>query len=513
MAVEYGFTSKPDIPQDLILVQSEIPVMQAKVVVEVSGGWTVLARVGSGVNPGLGEVRERGRWVFEHVPAMPSTAGFLLPNPPRTVLALDYIPPGRDATFRSWQTTARWGERLFAGRRSDDPSLERAVEALRSSSDPDKIIDQVGDLVRRLRYFAIEVGWGGLIPRRPETTMERSFGDCKDKSHLMVELLRLVGVEAMPMLTTPPSDLFIQENLPGPRQFNHCVVAIPWEGRQVRPGMTVVEDSEFGRLRIFDPTLSVAAPQDIHISLEGARGLVVDQRTRELLEVPRSGAGENLIEDSFVWEFDRSMRLKGELTRRYRGASRTALEGDGGELIEGAELRSRVYGVLSLYVPGFADLGVDEVVVAPDGQWSYTSTFTHPGVLHDYQHLQVLHLPPVASFTFPVPEEDGPVVHVPMQVTFRQRDEVRLPPGVTARVPEPFEISNPLARVVFTAGQEENRILMDREIRFLSHEIPPEMREEATEVRRAFRRLNHVTLVLEQTSDRGPGLQSPDHLD
>jgi transglutaminase-like putative cysteine protease len=54
-----------------------------------------------------------------------------------------------------------------------------------------KIINYVQD---DIRYMGVESGIGSIKPFAPEEVAKRRYGDCKDKSLLLVSLLKQVGV-------------------------------------------------------------------------------------------------------------------------------------------------------------------------------------------------------------------------------------------------------------------------------------------------------------------------------
>jgi transglutaminase-like putative cysteine protease len=41
-----------------------------------------------------------------------------------------------------------------------------------------------------VRYTGVEFGEAAIVPRKPSETLERRFGDCKDKAPLLVAMLR-----------------------------------------------------------------------------------------------------------------------------------------------------------------------------------------------------------------------------------------------------------------------------------------------------------------------------------
>ena len=76
------------------------------------------------------------------------------------------------------------------------------------------------------RYVAVEVGDGNYIPHEPRQVLQYKYGDCKDLSLLMAELLRLRNIDAYPILVQMPAWRMFDSSYPSMRQFNHCIVAI-----------------------------------------------------------------------------------------------------------------------------------------------------------------------------------------------------------------------------------------------------------------------------------------------
>lgn len=83
-----------------------------------------------------------------------------------------------------------------------------------------------------LRYAGDEVGLGGYIPRTPEMTLARRWGDCKDKALFLTVLLRAMGVEAYPVLTDLDNGYAIGSALPSPNAFDHAITVILIDGER-----------------------------------------------------------------------------------------------------------------------------------------------------------------------------------------------------------------------------------------------------------------------------------------
>lgn len=81
-----------------------------------------------------------------------------------------------------------------------------------------------------IRYFGFENGLSSHKPESPLKVLNQRYGDCKGKSLLLVELLGNIGVEAYPMLVNTSTGENLDEEIPSPNRFNHCVVNYFHEG-------------------------------------------------------------------------------------------------------------------------------------------------------------------------------------------------------------------------------------------------------------------------------------------
>jgi hypothetical protein len=129
------------------------------------------------------------------------------------------------SSIHSWVEVYDWAEGVFA--LESEPDLNQVFEEVFTGNENmelkiNKLIDYVQD---HIRYMGIESGIGSIKPFPPEQVIEQRFGDCKDKSLLLVSLLKQIGIsEAYPALV---STVFMHETemlLPGVEIFNHCIV-------------------------------------------------------------------------------------------------------------------------------------------------------------------------------------------------------------------------------------------------------------------------------------------------
>ncbi len=61
-------------------------------------------------------------------------------------------------------------------------------------TDLEKVEKIYGWVQKNINYVAFEYGMGGLIPRKPDEVLRKRYGDCKDYSSILYELLKLSGI-------------------------------------------------------------------------------------------------------------------------------------------------------------------------------------------------------------------------------------------------------------------------------------------------------------------------------
>ncbi len=128
-------------------------------------------------------------------------------------------------SFKSWIEVDQWAQEVFKLDR--EPKLDEVyAEVFTGNETTDEKINKLIDYVQdEIRYMGVESGIGSIKPSAPETVVSHRYGDCKDKSLLLVSLLRQTGVvKAWPVLVNTYLKHGIADALPGTNLFNHCIV-------------------------------------------------------------------------------------------------------------------------------------------------------------------------------------------------------------------------------------------------------------------------------------------------
>jgi transglutaminase-like putative cysteine protease len=130
--------------------------------------------------------------------------------------------------FADWSDVARRSGELFSVLDAPAPAIDALVRGWRLSDAPlDARVDRAVRFVQdEVRYLGLEMGPSSHQPHPPAQTLERRFGDCKDKSALLVAILHRLGVSAWPALVSTRARQALDQRLPSLFAFDHVIVAI-----------------------------------------------------------------------------------------------------------------------------------------------------------------------------------------------------------------------------------------------------------------------------------------------
>ena len=196
------------------------------------------------------------------------------------------------STAETWQTVAAWYSEIV----DRQAGISEVTGAPMGVVERTALIEAtLAEIQHKVRYTGLELGMSAYIPRTPAETMERGFGDCKDKSVLLVSRLRKAGIPAYVALLVPYPAPDVLADVPGLEAFRHAIVYVPGQ----RPVW-------------LDPSAQFVRPWQLPAGDQGREALVVDKRTTHLLRTPESQAGDNGVseEDEITLRDGADARLK-----------------------------------------------------------------------------------------------------------------------------------------------------------------------------------------------------------
>jgi len=132
-----------------------------------------------------------------------------------------------------------------------------------------------------IRYTGVEFAEAAVVPRSPSEVLTHKYGDCKDKSVLLVALLRAAGIPAYVALLDATDREDIQTDLPGMGLFDHAIVFVPGS-----PDLWIDATDQYARLG------------ELPIADQNRYALIVQPDVKTLSRTPSLSAEDNiLVED------------------------------------------------------------------------------------------------------------------------------------------------------------------------------------------------------------------------
>ena len=163
---------------------------------------------------------------------------------------------GEATDFRSWSDAAQLMMPLYTAAAvipSAGPLRDELEKIRKASGDPRVKAEMALQLVQnRVRYVALLMGEGGLVPASAQSTWERRFGDCKAKSALLLGLLKELGIAAEPVLANIAIGDALAERVPMLGLFNHVLVRAHINGKEYWLDGTRTGDTNLDSIEVPD---------------------------------------------------------------------------------------------------------------------------------------------------------------------------------------------------------------------------------------------------------------------
>lgn len=165
-------------------------------------------------------------WQQENVPAVElqsDTPAWYTPN--RTLSVSE---------FASWADVAQWAMPLYDDAAAVDPSVQLLADQLAAHQDAaGKVMAALHFVQQEIRYLGMEDGIGSHRPRHAADTLYRRYGDCKDKTVLLMALLKAMGFKPSAALVSLDQGAGLPNQQPSPYLFDHVIVTLLLDGQRL----------------------------------------------------------------------------------------------------------------------------------------------------------------------------------------------------------------------------------------------------------------------------------------
>lgn len=168
---------------------------------------------------------EEKKMIFEEVDIAPISLESHLPRYARPLRQLHF------SEYESWEDVVSWADILFSLPRDLPEELDELVTRLRKLPNESSRTSAALQWVQgNIRYYSMALAESSHLPQQPHLVLQQRYGDCKDKSLLLLSMLRALDIEAYPALVSLSSQKPMTGRLPSPGAFDHAVIRVEIDG-------------------------------------------------------------------------------------------------------------------------------------------------------------------------------------------------------------------------------------------------------------------------------------------
>ena len=208
--------------------------------------------------------------------------------------------------FAGWDDVASWADTLFQVREVVSEEFRNLVARLRGKPTPEeRVANALAFVQSEIRYFSVSLGESSHRPSQPDLVLQRRYGDCKDKSLLLISLLKELNIPSRAVLLQSQGRKTLSKSLPSPQLFDHVIVQVTLNGRAFYLDPTLLgQHGKLDRLgQIHEASLALpVAPETRQLSTiasTNASELIVSE-VSEIASLPKFG-GDGQLRATQIW--------------------------------------------------------------------------------------------------------------------------------------------------------------------------------------------------------------------
>jgi Domain of Unknown Function with PDB structure (DUF3857)/Transglutaminase-like superfamily len=348
-----------------------------------------------------------------------------------------------DGIDNQWRSIGEWVTKLEADRPTPSPEITAKVQTLIAGA-PDfysKLVRITESIQKEIRYFVVMRGIGGLQANHAADIFRNRYGDCKDKTTLVISMLQVAGIHAY---YVPVDD---KRGIVDPQDpsliGNHMITAIeiPDDVHDARL-KAIVTARNGKRYLIFDPTNERVPVGNLPSYEQGGYGILSAGAASQVIELPVLAPDANGTERKGEFKLTADGTLTGSVDTLHSGS-------EGGELrmflkyTDEKERHEYWERQLARSVPGVV---LNDLQFVQPNELSKPLEFHYKLTAHDYAHAAgpLLLVRPRVVGEDVLPFDDKPrTVAIDLNATGHWHDSytIALPDGyVVDEMPDPVNL-------------------------------------------------------------------------
>jgi len=385
----------------------------------------------------------------------------------------DTAAEGKD---NQWKALGQWCARLQANRPDPSPEITAQTQSLIAGA-PDfyaKLSRITEYIQKNIRYFIVERGIGGWQANHAADIFRNRYGDCKDKTTLLISMLQVAGIRAYYV----PVDSHRGVVDPDAPSFygNHMITAIelPADVRDSRL-QAIAKARDGKQYLIFDPTDEHTPVGNLPYYLQGGYGILSAGDASQILALPMLPPDANGTEQKGSFTLAADGSLTGSVDDSHFGP-------DGADMrwiikyTDDKERREYWERQIAQDLPGVT---IDSFQITQPSALDKPLDFHYKVTVRQYAHPAgpLLLVRPRVVGSHALPFDDKPRIYpIVLEATGRWRDsfDIVIPSGyIVDETPDPVAIDLDFASYHSIVTAKGNLLHYEREYVVRQVEIPP----------------------------------------
>ncbi|HTX77875.1 MAG TPA: DUF3857 domain-containing transglutaminase family protein [Terracidiphilus sp.] len=405
---------------------------------------------------------------------------------------------------KQWQAIGEWVTQLEAGRPDPSPEITAKVqEIIAGAPDFYTKLERITESIQKdIRYFIVMRGIGGMQANHAADIFRNRYGDCKDKTTLLISMLQVAGIHGVYVPVdhrrgvVDPDDPSVLGD--------HMITAIEVPPEVNDPRLqAIVKAADGKRYLIFDPTDERTPVGNLPSNEQGSYGILCAGGSSQVIQLPILPPDANGMERKGVFTLAADGTLAGTIDTTRSGP-------------EGADMRSflkytdekerREYweNRFARDLPG---------VVLTSFQFVQPPNLDKPLEFHyqltagQYAHAAgpLLLVRPRVMGSFVAPFDNKPrTLPIDLSATGRWRDsyDITVPPGyVVDETPDPVDVDLDFASYHSKISAKGNALHYEREYVVKQVEIPADKAPDFRKLESAIMMDERGTAVLKKAAN------------
>ena len=332
-----------------------------------------------------------------------------------------------------------------------NPELVKIVEDI--TNDKETELEKVKAIYywaqENIKYIAYEYALGGFIPREANQVYERKYGDCKDNSSILKEMLEIAGIQGQLTWIGTRSIPYKYAEVPTPLVDNHMILSYR---------------DKNGKVYFLDATGRYNPIEYPSSFIQGKEALIANGQGDYILEeVPVIPASMNVIRDESILEI-KGNELKGKAIAEVSGYGKM----DYAFYLEEKDTESKIQEFYNYrFEKGNNKFLIDSLVEKDRNNYDKPLRVEYTFGIRDYiknfgDEIYInLNLNREVT-SFKIDKERETPVEYEFTKTYDFSNKLKIPEGYTIEyLPENFEVSNEFFSATVKYSEKDGEVLYE----------------------------------------------------